>query len=401
MIHCERKSLNFPAIYRLEYKPAKLSYIGQSICFGRRLNEHRRTIDSPDSDCLWVRILRSRYGQLSFSDDFDVYILDYLDDCDEHNLRDELNRLETLRIKEYDTWDPTFNKGLNYMPGGSGDKRSTKNVLFRTWKNPNVVRNGCIVYNPYNGLTTAHLSLSSAAKSYKLSPGNVKAAYYNFRACNEYYVVPIMPEDRRVKYMNYYYSAKDSISDALSKGDSKRCRSAVASIAKIAYNKMNKCIAIENAIDRSFADEDLLQPDMDEVILTLKEFATEFHKIYNTRCSGFLEDEVDDELNMVVIINDKTETITIHQSIKSASRSIGLSRKHISERVHTDSPACGMYYIYYLDKDLRKIIYEEIMKKKTVSDSDKKHRFYYAKYYHMINKLTGTDTITGGNRFRH
>lgn len=393
MIHCERKSLNFPAIYRLEYKPAKLSYIGQSICFGRRLNEHRRTIDSPDSDCLWVRILRSRYGQLSFSDDFDVYILDYLDSCDEFSIHDELNRLEVLRIEEYGTWDPTFSRGLNYTKGGASSRplsRTTSGTYYKAYTtDANNIRNTCLVYNIKTGEIRQFLSLTAAAKSIGTSRDNIRRGYYSVSCVlKTYIVVSTIYKKRKKMYEKYIEKQIEMINNASD-------ASTNVSLATAAIKRVDAFIDIEKSL-RVCGDKDLSRSDYLYIISDLINARREFKRIYN--CNGASELRINDdtpdvdEEDSVAVYDTHDGCWIVAPSLRAVGNIIGLRRKNILETARTYKPYANRYYIYYTDLEARKAIYGKLTSSK-IPKEDWKLLWEYITHYHELNKILGVRTI--------
>lgn len=392
LIYCDRKTMNFPAIYRLEYKPAKLSYIGQTICLSRRLGEHRRAIDSPDSDCLWVRILRSRYGKLSFKDDFDVYILDYLDDCGEFILHDELSRLEIARIKEYDTWDPTFTKGLNYMPGGAPVKpisRTIGGAYYRTYRSStNNIRNTCLAYNVKTKKVRMFLSISSAAKFIGTSTDNIKRGYYSNSLVLKTYIILSTSFLKRVKAYDKYINKQLA---CCNDGDSSLAKTTAAAAA---IKHIDAFIDVENILKESY-DKGVSRSDYADIISTLSLARHKFKCIYNCNAASELrinETLIVDEEDSVAIYDSVDSYWLIAPSLRAAGRIIGIRRKHILEYARTFVPYAGRYYIYYMSNDIRKEIYGKQVSRK-IAKNEAKLLWDYIAHYHELNKIVGVKTI--------
>ena len=199
-INCDRTHRNFACIYMITYKKDGRRYIGQTISLQRRLNDYREAFrkTTGKQNQPWIRYLQRCYDVRDFDKEFDVDILEYIDEeLDQEQLKAKLNELEIKYIKEYGTVDKDFKTGFNYVSGGSGVHPRSDNALHQTRNRKDVNRASCFIYDIENNSISMYATLQSAADDLSLKYVSIKDIYYTKNIYRKRYkAFPINASDR-------------------------------------------------------------------------------------------------------------------------------------------------------------------------------------------------------------
>lgn len=399
-------SMKVACVYKFTFKLDGRSYIGQTVNFGRRLREHIRAFANIAYEINhydWIAYMHIIYHIYDFLEYFDVEILEIVPYGT--NVLDELNRLEIEYIKEYGTYDPTFERGFNYTRGGSGTKRkSTGNVFVKT-KNKDMKRNSCFCYDTASATVELYMTLKSAAETLSVSYEVVKTAYYRGNLVDDRYrIYPANCEVRRTVMSTAVFTSYKKLMTRYTNRDKLRNKSLSAMNANI-----SRRVTVLSSIIKDWSKAELeigMQYSYDtvtdsNVLSTIRQYEP------LQRVLQFIHNEVssvdlnlkyilyecnNSDLDAVYVVDTIDGTIQQFKNIRIAGKEIGLSREHILEKVRTDSKACGRYYILYVNPKLREAVWSNIRKEHPVKTAkEKDNRAKYARAYYRIGKLQGID----------
>lgn len=400
-INCDRTHRNFACIYMITFKRDGRRYIGQTVNFRRRMTEYVRNFKTYNPERYdWISYLQRTENVYDFVENFDVEILTYVGDKSEispEEMHAELNYFEKFYIEKYGTQDKSFQKGFNYLGGGAATAPVSRKITIPT-NNP---RKSCFVYDTVDKTIEMYTTFKSVEMDLQyyddsMCVSRIKRAYYAGLILNKRWRLYPANGVERLKFVKRIISERY---DAIKKLYDTRDESTSASILHL-QRFILEWGAAEKLIDVQYCYDDLVSIKAMRVISWCEdiiETLSRWHKQLSAKDADFdyilyMRKEREIRLKQVFVVDSITEEIRLYNDIRDAGKDIGLHRTHILEKIRTDEKACGRYYLYYADPDLREAVWNDIRKLHPVDTSKRKeNRYKYALFYYRIAKLQDID----------
>ena len=209
MLNFDKPNMNFACVYLITCKKNGLKYVGQTINFGHRMQEHSRNVRlGPRSSVWWIRLFWSRDGAKDFSKDYDVTILEYVDETDADKRMERLNEAERRHIISEKVLDKRY--GVNTRVGGQGIRGlSNINKRFKAGFKDKAY----FAYNCIDGSMILKYNRSELSKLLNIDERIIKDTKVRFQIVKgEYFILGLDYRERSDRAECYYLGALEKLS---------------------------------------------------------------------------------------------------------------------------------------------------------------------------------------------
>lgn len=372
MVVCDRKSLNFPCVYKMTCLKNNLIYVGRTICLSRRVRDHARTVKlyNDRHSPWWTKEFALLYGATDFRRDYKVEVLEYLDGYSGDELLDKLDEREIYWIDKLNATNREI--GFNTSSGGQGAARP----VCGRYKSHGYIPDMYIAFDIRNGNCDLFVGLDAIDEEYSLRPDTAKNSQHTFNLADQHlYVMNFDVLKREKKMKAYNKTATNAIEEMHKIHDIHESQ-----LIQELIHRMEDYCYMEETIYRRFPYE----PCSDYNTIKRLEYWKSKIKYWKVRLSttgsAFIPSSKHGKQyeEAVAVYNVETKEVLYYKSMEDAWRHLNISKFNFYKKMRRAFPIRGDLMIYYIDDDAAKAQMAAI-KKNCLESPEGRSRFY--QYY--------------------